>query len=168
MTREKTSPIVPLIEKQADRTACAETECELDAILANDKLLRCAVSQDLLRRASEAGFPDVSGEDSVAGAPRRKGFQEIGQPPLLRVTQAPVGLREQEVAEAIHVPTRPVIRLAVDEPARVCLLPINQGRPQRQPGVRVKIHGHNQRQFIARCRMLKCQFLCVQTNPLVR
>src|SRR2546428_14078502 len=118
MTREQASSIVPLIEKQADRAAFAEAERKLDAILANDKFFRCAIAQDLPRRVSEAGFPDVSGEDFVAGALRRKGFQQIGQPPPLRITQAPGGLREQEAAEAIHVPTPPDIRPPGGEPAR--------------------------------------------------
>src|SRR5262245_5254612 len=115
MTREKTSPIVALIEEQADRAACVETEREPDSVLSNNKFFRRAVSQDLLRRKCEAGFLRLAGKDFMAGASHAKGFHQFIQPLPLLITQAPLGLRKQKVTKPIHVPTRPVIRCAVDE-----------------------------------------------------
>ena len=57
VAREEASPIVPLVEKQADRTACAEAERELDAILPDDKFCRRARAEDVLRRVGQVGFP---------------------------------------------------------------------------------------------------------------
>ena len=151
MAAQEPPAILPLIKEQSDRITFLKAQCVPEPVFQDHDLLRRHRPQDGPGRYLR--FTDLAGQEFVAGALQRKKPHQLSQPPPLPLRQAAFRLRQQEIAQSIHIPPRPTVRRAMHQSIRVALSRIHQGQSQSQAWVRRKIHRRTERNFPARRRM---------------
>ena len=112
---QKTTSVIALIEKQADRIAFIETEFVCDAVLLDLEKTGCRFAREELRRGCiQIGLSHLAGECFVVSAACTDLLDELCQPDALPGVERCLRLRKQKWTEAIDVPVGPFVGCAVD------------------------------------------------------
>ena len=132
MPGQEPAPVVALIEKQADGVALGETEFKLNAILADCEPLWGRVAEDQLWRSlRQRRAAHLPIEELVIGATRIHRRPQGVQLLQLSGGERIFALRQQVIAQPLHIPPRPAITRAVGKAEAVRFIGINERNATR-------------------------------------